>query len=93
MEEQAPNIGRNYPSAGAIIGPAWNTTWRALSDGSWNTIDELMSISDIGVNRKTIQNLLGKAYAKGMIERRYRKIGSSRMKVQYRRKLIRPAGE
>lgn len=58
--------------AGALIGPAWQAMWDEMADGEWHARRELENLGAAasGVLPKTARNLLMRAAAVKIIERR-----------------------
>ena len=98
QQDRAPDFGRTaagkptaYPSAGRIIGPAWQSMWSALADGEWRDGAELAVTvgSRRGCSPKTARNLLAGAATAGLIEREERIGGEpQRWRTWYRRERV-----
>lgn len=73
--EKAPDIGPNYPSRGARLGPAWQRTWDALADGEWHAAAKVAEDVAGDCSRITVMNLLGLAAKAGLVEREMRADG------------------
>jgi len=68
--ESAPDIAKNYPGAGARIGPAWQNAWDRLGDFEWHRGSDLAAAvaADCNLADSTIKNLLRQARDNGIIE-------------------------
>lgn len=72
MSKEPPNFEREYPLAGARIGPAWRAAWELLQDGEWHGKIEIESaMCEAGpVASITAMNLLRQARRAGLLETR-----------------------
>lgn len=78
----APDFGTsNYPSAGKIIGPAWQQMWDQLAHGRWMSVDEIATAVPT-IARRTVQTLLVDARRAGVLESEVRRT----MHLQNRRR-------
>lgn len=70
MSKNPPNFEREYPLAGAQIGPAWRAAWALLSDGEWHSKIEIEPVMcEAGpVVPVTALNLLRQARRAGLLE-------------------------
>lgn len=65
----APDWGPHYPSAGKMIGPAWQAMWDLMRDGQKHRTDELIDagVEASGAAAKTARNLLFIPAARGWL--------------------------
>ena len=72
--DRAPDFAGRYPSAGVMIGPAWQRVWSALADGEWRRVKDLAADPLVlgGVRPNTIRALIFKAVTYWVIEREIR---------------------
>ena len=75
-DPDTPDFARNYPSGGALIGPAWERGWTELGAGDVVPLDRLLEAMTKSIQPKTARNLLSGATRAGLLRavRKRRKI-------------------
>lgn len=87
----APDFKPGFPSAGAMIGPAWRAMWAAMADGEWHDPFDLGGIGAEagGCRPLTARNLLYPATKGGYVEAEARYDESrARWRIWYRRTAV-----
>jgi hypothetical protein len=88
MEKSAPDFSDSmpYPSAGKIIGPAWEYTWNRIGRLTWNKKRLIKDVVEARGNiaPRTVENLLSQAHREGLLGIRYAVMGGRKTAFYFR---------